>query len=190
MGRALLAFASPQTQLLWRDHFSEAATTGPRRRRVHRRCRSRIRRRARTRLPLSSTAFIGGARPPAGTVAPEARAGWIPPVRSPLPSSSDPLLEVPRRFHPARWALGAGGLAAAALLIAVTRVASATRESRRRSSRPLDRAAAAPEGRAAPDVAQPEPIDELRPASSTHPVREARTAHRPRFGTNKSPLIE
>ena len=55
---------------------------------------------------------------------------------------------------------------------------------------PARPAAAAPEGRAAPDVAQPEPIDELRPASSTHPVREARTAHRPRFGTNKSPLIE
>ena len=51
------------------------------------------------RLPLSSTAFIGGARPP-----PDGRAGcaagWILPVRSPLPSSSDPLLEVRGDFIP------------------------------------------------------------------------------------------
>jgi len=189
MGRALLEFASPRTQLLWRDHFSEAATTGPRPTESPSPVPVTEQTPGPERLPLSSTAFMVGPRPPAGTVEPEQRAGWIPPVRSPLPSSSDPLLEVPRRFHPARWVLGAGGLAAAALLIAV--IASHGRPRRPPAIEPPARpAAAAPEGRAAPDVAQPEPIDGLSPASSTHPVREARTAHRPRFGTNKSPLIE
>jgi hypothetical protein len=56
--------------------------------------------------------------------------------------------------------------------------------------RPARAPAAATHGQAAPDVVHPEASDEVRPASSGRPVRAARTTHRPRFGPNKSPLIE
>src|SRR3982751_3060121 len=109
--------------------------------------------------------------------------------RSPLASSSDPLLEVPRSFRPARWALGAGGLAAAAALIAL--IASHGRaRSAAAIAQPARSPAAATRGQTARDVVHPEAGDEVRPASTARQIREGRTAHRPRFGPNKSPLIE
>jgi serine/threonine-protein kinase len=177
MGRALLPFATPRTQLLWRDQFSEAAvaaaargaegaspvpvtdqTPGP------------------MRSPLSMTASMPGTRQPAG---------WILPVR--VPESSDAPLEVPRRFHVTRWILGAGGLAAAALLIAVIATHSHARAPS--PSRQLPASAAAPAPRA-PDGVRPEVLDEPAPETATRQARQARAAHRPRLGTNKAPLIE
>jgi len=180
MGRALLPFATPRTQLLWRDQFSEEAaaaaaratesaspvpvtdqTPGP------------------VRSPLAITAWMPGSRQPARDAAAE-RSGWILPVRSP---SSDPLLEVPRRFHPARWILGAGGLAAVALLFAV--IAS---HGHPRTPPPSPRSPAS----AAAQTTRPRPatVDEAAPEPTTRPARQARATHRPRLGMNKSPLIE
>ena len=189
MGRALLPFATPRTQLVWRDHFSEEAaaaaargteaaspvpvtdqTPGP----VH--------------SPLSITAWMPGPRQPARDAA-AARApnsGWILPVRLPSPSS-DPMLAVPRRFHPARWLLGAGGLVAAALLIAVIAARGHARTPPPRS--PASAAAPAPDARTAAGGARTDTVDEPDP-EPPRPARQARAARRPRLGTNKSPLIE
>ncbi len=117
MGRALLEFASPRTRLLWEDHLSEAAATGSRLTESPSPVPVTDQTPGPERSPLSVTAWMPGLRPAAAGSEPEPPAGWIPPVRSPLPSSSDPLLEVPRSFRPARWALGAGGLVAAAALM-------------------------------------------------------------------------
>ena len=61
MGRALLEFASPRTRLLWRDHFSEAATTGPRPTESPSPVPVTDQTPGPERLPLSSTAFMAGA---------------------------------------------------------------------------------------------------------------------------------
>jgi serine/threonine protein kinase len=189
MGRALLEFASPRTRLLWEDHLNEAAAPGSRSMESPSPVPVTDQTPGPERSPLAVTAWMPGLRPATGGTEPEPRPGWIPPVRSPLPSSSDPVLEVPRSFRPARWALGAGGLAVVAALIAL--VASHGRaRSAAAIERPARSPAAATRGQTAPDVVHREASDEVRPAASARPVREARAAHRPRFGPNKAPLIE
>jgi hypothetical protein len=87
--------------------------------------------------------------------------------------------------------LGAGGLALAALLIAVIVSRGRARVPAMREP-PARAATASPPEQAAPTVARPAAIeiDEARPDSDARHAHQARTARRARFGPNKSPLIE
>jgi serine/threonine-protein kinase len=182
MARAMLELASPRTRLLWQGHVDGAAARASE---------------APSPMPvtdqmpgpehpaLSITVAMPGPRPATDRGDAEPPPNWIPPVRSPLPF--DRLLDMPRRFRPRRWALGAAGLAGAALLIAA--LASHGR-ARTPTARPADRSTASVPVRAAATVRAVETTDEPRPDASGRPGRQARATHRPRLGTNKAPLIE
>lgn len=190
MGRALLPFATPRTQLLWRDELSEGAaaaaraTEGPSPVPVTDQTPGPVL------SPLSITAAMPGSAHPSAGAEPVAPAGWILPVRSPSPQSSDPLLEVPRRFHLSRWVLGAGGLAAAALLVAVIASRGHPRTPAPSDRPPASAAKQALHTQTAPSGAGTDTADKPGPEATERPARQARGAHRPRLGTNKSPLIE
>jgi len=183
MGRALIPFASPRTQLLWRDQFSAAPaarvmdgaarmpvteqTPGP------------------ERSPLVITASLAVAPRPAAAQ-PEPSPNWIPPTRSPSLESSDPLLAVPRRFRLARWALAGGSLVVAASLAAVIAMHGHTRTRATATPPPAPAPAAVPAPRAPAEEALRDPTPE--PDGRT--VRHARSAPRLHFGPNKAPIIE
>jgi eukaryotic-like serine/threonine-protein kinase len=192
MGRALLELASPKTRLLWQDQFAGTPasaqspvpvtdqTPGP------------------THSPLSVTAWMPGDRR-AEIV--EARR-WIPPTPSAWFDDPSDSLAVPRRFHPARWALGTGALAVALSLAFVVGTHSRTRAPTSSQPPSPPSAVTAPPGTpAAPTdnrlgdakpraAAQAKAVATPTPASTPRTARSAGPAHRPRFGPNRAPLIE
>jgi len=192
MGRALLELASPKTRLLWQDQFAAIPaaaqspvpvtdqTPGP------------------TRSPMSVTAAMpGDLRPEIA----EARR-WVPPTPSVWFDDASDSLAVPRRFHPSRWALGVGALAAALSLAFVVGTHSRTRApTSSQPPSPPSAVTAPPRPPAAPTddrradakpraAAQAKAVATPSPASTPRTARSAGPPHRPRFGPNRAPLIE
>ena len=214
MGRALLAFASPKTRLLWHDQLMAPAAAN-----------------ATTRTPeglspvpvtdqtpgpayvsLSETMSILDPRPPERRE-PTPNPGWIPPTRSSPSGSPGDEIVVPRRFRAVRWAVGAGALVAVAALIggfglhgrdrkpappvpsaaptSTSAAPAATEEAAGALFTPAhpadNRAISQPPTGPSEPVTQPEPV----PADDGIERRaRGHSAHRPRFGPNQAPLIE
>ena len=187
MGRALLLFASPRTQLLWRDHF--AGTVGPRMPDGGSPVPVTDQMPGPSLSPLAVTAFMHARPQPMATEAAPSP-GWILPVRSPSSGSSDPSLVVPRRFRAARWSLAGGALVAAAAFIIVLLSRDRARTPPPAVPPPAPAAAAPKATPAGTDGVRPGAIEEPTPEADARTVRHARTSHRVRFGPNKAPLIE
>jgi serine/threonine-protein kinase len=205
MGRALLPYASPKTQLLWRDHFATGAgaavgpPVGPSPVPVTDQTPGS------SSTPLADTVSMPGRRPVdrAGPAP-----GWIPPTRLPWPTAHEALF-VPRRFRALRWILGGGALFATAWLLGFMM------NTRGRAPAPSPAPAYQPAAAAAPattaraparaatesgasateerPTARAETAIEAKPAPAARAARRApgqTAAHRPRFGPNQAPLIE
>jgi hypothetical protein len=202
MGRALLPYASPKTQLLWRDLFATGAgaavgPAGP----------SPVPVTDQTpgtpSPPLADTVSMPGPRPPERTgPAP----GWIPPTRLPWPTAHEALF-VPRRFRALRWIVGGGALFATAWLLGfmmngrgrtpapAPQPPSAAVIPATPAARPPARAATATGASSDPEArpaARAETVTEAKPAPAARAARRApeQAARRPRFGPNQAPLIE